>query len=148
FLKLLLSKSEFINSSDNVKSAALGIKVTFDSGTFLTFIRVYLNAGVKTLISFAFLYTNASNQKANLIIILLVTTPVSIADSGHKSLTSKTKGILLNLDKTKAVMPTKSGGDVTKMISYFSFVLKNPAHILEKTKEKYPHNLPKNPLLY
>ena len=50
-----------------------------------------------------------------------------MADSGHKSLISKTKGVLLKIDKRYAVIPTKRGGDVAKITSNFPLVLNNPA---------------------
>ena len=82
-------------------------------GTFLILISLSLNAGVSTLINFARLYINPSNQKANLIINLFFKTPVSIADSGHKSLISKTYGILFIRDSKYPVIPTNKGGEVT-----------------------------------
>ena len=60
-------------------------------------------------------------------IMLLVNTPVSIADSGQRSRISKTKGNLLNLDNITAVIPTKRGGEVTKIISKSPLTLNNPA---------------------
>ena len=50
-----------------------------------------------------------------------------MADSGHKSLISNTNGTRFNLDKTYAVIPTNNGGEVTKITSYFPFVLNKPA---------------------
>src|SRR5690606_4950436 len=79
---------------------------------------------------------------------LLVNTPVSIADSGHRSLISKTMGIRLNKEIKYPDMPTNRGGEVTITTSYLPLNLKSPAHSDENIKEKYPHNRPKNPLLY
>ena len=69
-------------------------------------------------------------------IYLFLTIPISIADSGHKSLTSKTSGIFLQKETIMPVIPINNGGEDTNTRSYFPLVLKTPAKILEKTKEK------------
>ena len=58
---------------------------------------------------------------------LLLIIPVSTADSGHKSLISKTKGTFKNLESIIAEMPINNGGEVTKMISGLFFNLNKPA---------------------
>ena len=70
----------------------MSIILSFD--TFFSFISFVLNDGVKTLIRDAFFKIKRSNQYENLINNLFFKIPVSIADSGHKSLISKTNGTL------------------------------------------------------
>ena len=70
-----------------------------------------------------------------------------MADSGHKSRTSKIIGILLNLEIKYPAPPTNNGGDVTTTTSNFPFTLNKPAHKEENIKEKYPHKRPIKPLL-
>ena len=68
---------------------------------------------------------------------LFVKTPVAIADSGHKSLTSNIKGIDFNLESNKAEIPVKRDGDVTMITSGFSKVtaLKNAEIIVFLTND-------------
>ena len=68
--------------------------------------------------------------------VLFCNTPVSIADSGHRSLTSNTNGVFLIFERMYAVIPTNKGGEVTRMTSNDPFILNNPAKMLENTKEK------------
>src|SRR6185312_15322237 len=91
---------------------------------------------------------NASMAYAILITYLLVTTPVSIADSGQRSRISKTNGIRFSRDSMYPVRPMNKGGDVTSILSNLPLVLKSPAHNPEKTKEKYPQSRPRKLLLY
>ena len=59
-----------------------------------------------------------------------------MADSGHKSRTSKTIGSFLKKESMRAVIPTNNGGDVTIITSYFTLVLNKPAYMEENTNEK------------
>ena len=58
---------------------------------------------------------------------MLFRTPVSMADSGQRSLISKIIGIFLYKDKIYADKPTNKGGELTKITSYLSLVKNNPA---------------------
>ena len=80
-------------------------------------------------------------------ISLFRNTPVSIADSGQRSLISKTTGILLKKDRKNAIIPTDNGGELTRIKSYFSRAFIKPPKIPENTKEKYALNLPLKLLL-
>src|SRR5690554_3772155 len=94
------------------------MKTIFESGAIFRSRRFSRNAGVSTLIRSADLYPASSNTYANLVIgELSESTPVEIADSGHRSRISKTNGQRRSHFATRPGIRTSSEGEVATTTS-------------------------------